>query len=120
GERADLYERLGTALAAAGEHGAAIEAFDAALQFYAGTPPDDELARARLLLGLGSALAHSGRHSDAGGRLAEAEAAPAAGRGRAGLSSRDGARNLLHGRVRGARARRSEERRVGKEWGAGR
>jgi DNA-binding SARP family transcriptional activator len=104
-ERVDLYERLGTALAAAGEHGAAIEAFEAALQFYAGAPADDELARARLLLGLGSALAHSGRHSEAGERLAEAEAALAAAGGRSGSGPSDGARNLLHGRVRGARAR---------------
>lgn len=108
GERAELQERLGTALAAAGEHSAAVEAFEMALQPGEAPVTSDPLARARLLWALGLALSKSGRYGEAGARLAAADAVlrgiPSGGPG-----GPDDARNLLYGRVLGARARLAGE-----------
>lgn len=100
-QRAQLQERLGVALAATGEHSAAVEAFEAALQLSATHPEATALTQARLLWYLGTALAEVGRHADAAGRLAEAEATLRA----IDDEATGGIHALLFGRVYGARAR---------------
>lgn len=112
-ERVTLRERLGMALAAAGDHAAAAEAFRAALletdprtdalPLEAGAT--DPLAHARLLWRLGAALLETGLHSEAARRLAEADATLRGVDvdGEAPTPSVDHA--LLLGRLRGARAR---------------
>lgn len=99
-QHAGLHERLGRALAATGEHGAAVASFEAALRSVTEPRTEDGFARVRLLWRLGTALKDMGRHAEAARRLAEADA---------GLRGADGAvpgeeYDLLQGRIRGARA----------------